>query len=137
MTTRSEFIRPSKVKQDLRTCAVQPRFTESCFCGTGNWKDKPRVYKHDNNTGRWITKFKAEWYPQEPGVFVCGSMKRPHGLDVFDASTTEHSIAGKLMSEYLSAIPARHAFHPEMDVLATGNASGRLCIWTTSRKLAP
>ncbi|CAN0495272.1 unnamed protein product, partial [Laminaria digitata] len=36
---------------------------------------------HNNQTGRWLTKFQASWDPKSRGLFAIGSMQRgPHGV---------------------------------------------------------
>ncbi|PIK47014.1 putative WD repeat-containing protein 76 [Apostichopus japonicus] len=32
---------------------------------------------HNNHTGRWLTKFRAEWHPRCEEIFIVGSMARP------------------------------------------------------------
>lgn len=95
------------------------------------WKDgkvtreiEPDVsVRHNNQTGRWLTVFKAAWQ-QTPldGIpkFVVGNMKRMvnvydyHGNGLVD-----------LENEYISAVPAVAAFHPSRNWVIAGNASGK------------
>ena len=36
-----------------------------------------RSVTHNNQTGRWLTTFKAEWHPTRDDLFFCGSMEQP------------------------------------------------------------
>lgn len=39
---------------------------------------------HNNQTGRWLTKFQLSWDPKSRGLFAIGSMQRnPHGVSFF------------------------------------------------------
>lgn len=41
--------------------------------------------RHDNRTGRWLTKFKVSWDPKQSNVFVIGSMDQPRCIEVLIA----------------------------------------------------
>lgn len=41
-----------------------------------------RKCRHDNRTGRWLTKFKLNWDPKQPNAFVIGSMDQPRCIEV-------------------------------------------------------
>ena len=90
---------------------------------------------HNNQTGRWITNFKATWDPKSTNYAVVGNMNR--GIDIinaevnFDSKEKENAeIVRNITSEYLTAQPAVNAFHPNLDIIASGNASGKIAIWT-------
>ncbi|KAJ3135390.1 hypothetical protein HK100_002752 [Physocladia obscura] len=95
--------------------------------------------KHNNQTGRWVQKFKAVWRGQDgfyndrqkaaaeivlPSAIVVGNMQRavdlygPNGIRL--ASLTDVS---------LTAIPAVNVFHPYLNIIVSGNASGRMNVW--------
>lgn len=95
--------------------------------------------KHNNQTGRWITPFKAQWDPKSipltnGGQFVCGSMDRV--LDVFcfpKKIDDDQKLAVKLFTSYsplLTSQPAVNAVHPALDLVFSGNASGKIILWT-------
>ena len=42
-----------------------------------------RSVSHNNQTGRWLTTFKAEWHPLRDDLFFVGSMNRPRQIDAF------------------------------------------------------
>jgi hypothetical protein len=79
--------------------------------------------RHNNKTGRWIQKFKAMWDPKGMGI-VCGNMKR--GLDLFDKNL---NALWTLEDENITAIPAVNVFHPNQDIILSGNASGKMILW--------
>eukprot|EP00884_Botryococcus_braunii_P002941 jgi/Botrbrau1/12648/Bobra.67_1s0014.1 len=79
--------------------------------------------RHDNNTGRWISPFRATWGFEAQSILV-GNMKRV--VDVYDA---EGSLAIGLNSENMTAICSRQVVHPNLAVLASATASGRMYLW--------
>lgn len=88
---------------------------------------------HNNQTGRWITNFKAAWDQKTPNYAVVGNMNR--GIDVINADADrEHDDYNQLItnitSDYLTAQPAVNSFHPSLDLIASGNASGKIAIWS-------
>ena len=91
--------------------------------------DKTTNIRHNNQTGRWITPFRAVWDPKstnplEESMIVCGNMNR--GLDIFDGN-------GKLFrnvsSEFVTAQPAVSTCHQSLPIIASGNASGKIIIY--------
>lgn len=80
--------------------------------------------KHNNQTGKWLLPFRAIWTSSGDGVVV-GSMHRETEIFSADngAPVARHS------SEYLTAIPTRHACHASGTAIAAGTASGRVHIW--------
>lgn len=80
--------------------------------------------KHNNQTGKWLLPFRAIWTPAGDGVVV-GSMVRE--TEVFSAVNgariAHHS------SEFLTAVPTRHACHQSISAVAAGTASGRVHVW--------
>jgi WD40 repeat protein len=86
-----------------------------------------RQVPHNNQTGRWVTILKPQWQrsPRD-GLqkFVIGNMNR--FVDVFAADGEQ---LAQLDGEGITAVPAVAHFHPTMDWVAGGNASGKLCLW--------
>eukprot|EP00128_Syssomonas_multiformis_P011425 Colp12_sorted_trinity150504_noHs@21034 len=85
-----------------------------------------KIIKHDNETGRWITRFRVDWLPGSDG-FMSGNMKR--GVDIYGADKGEY--VAFLSSEHLTAIPSLNAAHVRNGKLeiASATASGRVCVW--------
>ncbi|KAM4675404.1 WD repeat-containing protein 76 [Discoglossus pictus] len=83
--------------------------------------------RHNNHTGRWLTRFRAVWDPKEDSCFVVGSMARPRQIEVYHES-------GDLLhtfydSEYLGSVCSINAMHPTRNLLVGGNSSGRLHVF--------
>jgi WD40 repeat protein len=90
-------------------------------------------YQHNNQTGRWLTNFRATWDPKSDKRFVIGSMLRPRGLDIYvqgagDAATTRFERVN-LQHENFTTVTSLNAFHPSLPVVAGGNSSGKVSIW--------
>ncbi|KAL2260493.1 hypothetical protein VTK26DRAFT_5485 [Humicola hyalothermophila] len=86
-----------------------------------------RQIPHNNQTGRWVTILKPQWQRSpKDGLqkFVIGNMNR--FVDVFAADGEQ---LAQLDGDGITAVPAVAHFHPTMDWVAGGNASGKLCLW--------
>lgn len=102
------------------------------------------VIPHNNQTGRWVTmsverfqdqiyqmlrlyRLKAQWQLQpQDGIqrFVIGNMNR-----FVDIYTSKGEQLAQLGGDGITAVPAVARFHPTMDWVAAGTASGKLCLW--------
>ncbi|KAI0381198.1 WD repeat-containing protein NCU09302/NCU11420 [Hypomontagnella monticulosa] len=83
--------------------------------------------KHNNQTGRWVTILKPHWQTNPAdGVekFAIGNMNR--FVDIYNSEGTQ---LGQLDGEGITAVPAVAEFHPTLNWLAGGTASGKLCLW--------
>lgn len=94
----------------------------------GNQLTEQRI-NHNNQTGRWITPFKAIWdlksnSPHNSRVIV-GNMNR--GLDIIHMAEQIQVVNNQ--SEFLTAQPAVNAVHPTLDLIVSGTASGRCFLW--------
>ncbi|XP_019388742.1 PREDICTED: WD repeat-containing protein 76 [Crocodylus porosus] len=83
--------------------------------------------RHNNNTGRWLTRFRAIWDPKQEDCFVVGSMARPRQIEVYQAT-------GKLLHsfyniDYLGSVCSINVLHPTQNILVGGNSSGRLHVF--------
>ncbi|KAK4136119.1 WD40 repeat-like protein [Trichocladium antarcticum] len=86
-----------------------------------------RQIPHNNQTGRWVTILKPQWQrsPRDGRHrFVVGNMNR--FVDVFAADGEQ---LAQLGGDGITAVPAVAHFHPTLDWVAGGNASGKLCLW--------
>ncbi|GME40972.1 hypothetical protein GTA08_BOTSDO10586 [Neofusicoccum parvum] len=85
------------------------------------------IIPHNNQTGRWVTILRAQWQqmPQD-GVqrFCIGNMNR-----FVDVYTSKGEQLAQLGGDGITAVPAVAQFHPSMDWIAAGTASGKLCFW--------
>lgn len=86
-----------------------------------------RAIRHNNQTGRWLTTFMAQWHP-ELDIFCIGSMQKPRAIDVYDGASGEHMRA--IEGDALTSVASRCCFHLSKDklVLVGGNSSGRVTV---------
>ena len=42
--------------------------------------------KHNNQTGRWLTPFRAAWHPTRENFLATGSMERPRQVELWSTS---------------------------------------------------
>ncbi|XP_074011532.1 WD repeat-containing protein 76 [Numenius arquata] len=83
--------------------------------------------RHNNNTGRWLTRFQAVWDPRREDCFVVGSLARPRQVEVFqDTGKLLHSFSNP---DCLSSVCSINGFHPSKNILVGGNSSGRLHVF--------
>ncbi|XP_065268489.1 WD repeat-containing protein 76 [Emys orbicularis] len=83
--------------------------------------------RHNNNTGRWLTRFRAIWDPKQEDCFVVGSMARPRQIEIFqDTGEQLHSFYNV---DYLGSVCSINAVHPTKNILVGGNSSGRLHVF--------
>ncbi|KAJ2902889.1 WD repeat-containing protein /-like protein [Zalerion maritima] len=107
------------------------------FSSAGSWEPghsvaedamKPtNIVRHNNQTGRWVTILKPQWQQRpKDGIqkFAIGNMNR--FVDVFASDGEQLS---QLEGDGITAVPAVAHFHPTLDWVAGGNASGKLCLW--------
>ncbi|NXT24516.1 WDR76 protein, partial [Syrrhaptes paradoxus] len=83
--------------------------------------------RHNNDTGRWLTRFRAIWDPKQEDCFVVGSMARPRQIEVFQDT-------GKLLHSFynldcLGSVCSINVVHPSKNILVGGNSSGRLHVF--------
>lgn len=87
--------------------------------------------KHNNQTGRWITPFRAIWDPkstdEEHSHVIVGNMNR--GLDLIQM---HDGYMTNSLSELLTAQPAVNAIHPTLDLIVSGTGSGKCILWKPS-----
>ena len=107
-TSRDNTVKIWSTKKDAETALTDPLVS----------------IRHDNNTGRWITPFRAVFTPRGDGV-VLGGMKRT--VDVYCAADGRQ--LATLRSEHMTAIGSRVAMHAERPMLAAATASGRVNVF--------
>ncbi|NWX43684.1 WDR76 protein, partial [Steatornis caripensis] len=83
--------------------------------------------RHNNNTGCWLTRFRAIWDPKQEDCFVVGSMARPRQIEVFqDTGKLLHSFCNL---DYLGSVCSINVVHPSRNILVGGNSCGRLHVF--------
>ncbi|RDY03582.1 WD repeat-containing protein 76 [Mucuna pruriens] len=91
-----------------------------------NLEDEAVIY-HNNQTGRWLSTFRAKWGWDDSYLFV-GNMKR--GVDI--VSAVQRKIVMTLESPHISAIPCRFDTHSyEVGTLVGATSGGQVYIWTS------
>lgn len=93
----------------------------------------PFLNRHNNYTGRWLTRFRAIWDPKRDDCFVVGSMSRPRQIEAFHA--TGDLVHSFLSEDYLGSVCSINAWHPTRYILAGGNSSGRLHVFKEWKKV--
>ncbi|KZT68200.1 WD40 repeat-like protein [Daedalea quercina L-15889] len=84
--------------------------------------------KHNCQTGRWVTVFRAQWSSNPDYVphFTVGNMS--HSLDIY--SDTGEVVARLADKQKISAVQAVTCSHPNvLERAASGNASGKCFLW--------
>ncbi|NWX34294.1 WDR76 protein, partial [Notiomystis cincta] len=82
--------------------------------------------RHNNNTGRWLTRFRAIWDPKQEHCFLVGSMAQPRQIQVFqDTGKLLHSFC----NDCLGSVCSINVVHPSQNILVGGNSSGRLHVF--------
>lgn len=84
---------------------------------------------HDNQTGRFVSVFKARWSPNAtaPAHWSTGSMEGQKALDVYSA---DGALIRQLIDSRVTAIPAVTCHHPSKLARVYGaNASGKVAVW--------
>lgn len=94
-----------------------------CSQLTGEGVRQQVVLKHNNNTGRWLSPFKAVWMPGCDELFLVGSMEYPRRIEVYSSGG---SLQRRITAESLSSICSLIDVHPERLVIAGGNSSGKV-----------
>ncbi|XP_032556466.1 WD repeat-containing protein 76 [Chiroxiphia lanceolata] len=83
--------------------------------------------RHNCNTGRWLTRFRAIWDPKQEHCFLVGTMAQPRQISVFqDTGKLLHSFYN---ADCLTSVCSINVVHPSQNVLVGGNSSGRLHVF--------
>eukprot|EP00871_Galdieria_phlegrea_P004287 jgi/Galph1/485/GphlegSOOS_G5148.1 len=93
-------------------------------CGTNPKESLFHKIPHNNNTGRWVTPFAANWDSQCEDIFMCGSMEQPRGIDVFSIHHLPKKI--RMIHNNLTTIVSRIVSHQSTGEIMGGSSSGRV-----------
>merc|ERR1711892_963855 len=85
--------------------------------------------RHNNQTGRWLTPFRASWHPTREGMLVTGSMERPRQIEVWGTSSGSLDMVAKLRADDLGSVCSLVEIHPSREVVVGGNSSGRVHVF--------
>merc|ERR1739838_910126 len=59
--------------------------------------------RHNNNTGRWLTKFRAVWYPRREDLILSGLMGHPRQIELYSATSTKTPKKLEKVHEFVDA----------------------------------
>ncbi|XP_007472513.2 WD repeat-containing protein 76 isoform X1 [Monodelphis domestica] len=122
----SAYFSPVTGNRVVTTCADDNLRVFDTSCMVSNIPLLTRI-RHNNNTGRWLTRFRANWDPKQEDCFIVGSMARPRSLDIFhESGELVHSFIDE---ECLASVCSINVMHPTQNILAGGNSSGRIHIF--------
>jgi len=85
--------------------------------------------KHNNQTGRWLTPFRAAWHPNRDDLLATGSMERPRQIEMWSTKSGTLNLQHKLQGESLGSVSSLVSIHPYRNILVGANSSGRLHIF--------
>ncbi|XP_068962021.1 WD repeat-containing protein 76 isoform X2 [Petaurus breviceps papuanus] len=122
----SAYFSPVTGNRVVTTCADDNLRVFDTSCMSSEIPLLTRV-RHNNNTGRWLTRFRAVWDPKQEDCFIVGSMARPRSIDVFhESGELVHSF---MDGECLASVCSISVMHPTQNILAGGNSSGRIHVF--------
>lgn len=125
----SAFFSPSGKNLLTTTMANTLDIINDAHLQNGLIKTPTHRIRHDNNTGRWLSTFMAQWHPTltNEELFIVGSMARPRRMEFFNG---DGNLIRGVDGEALTAVVSRCCFHPSTDRLIAlgGNSSGRLTV---------
>ncbi|XP_043841563.1 WD repeat-containing protein 76 isoform X4 [Dromiciops gliroides] len=125
-TLASAYFSPVTGNRVVTTCADDNLRVFDTSCMSSKIPLLTRV-RHNNNTGRWLTRFRAVWDPKQEDCFIVGSMARPRSIDVFhESGELVHSFIDE---ECLASVCSISVMHPTQNILAGGNSSGRIHVF--------
>ncbi|OQR91238.1 WD repeat-containing protein 76-like [Achlya hypogyna] len=93
--------------------------------------DRPTTrFAHNNQTGRWLTKFHAHWDPKciDRPRYVLASTAQPRCVEIFGVDS-KRPLQRLAHDELFRSIHSMNTFHPTIDVIVGGNSSGRAVVW--------
>ncbi|XP_036591690.1 WD repeat-containing protein 76 isoform X1 [Trichosurus vulpecula] len=122
----SAYFSPVTGNRVVTTCADDNLRVFDTSCLSSKVPLLTRV-RHNNNTGRWLTRFRAVWDPKQEDCFIVGSMARPRSIDVFHESG--ELVHAFMDEECLASVCSINVMHPTQNILAGGNSSGRIHVF--------
>lgn len=125
--TASKSSRKLKVKESATSNLESMQTWKSGYTLSEEVMSPEITISHNNQTGRWVTILRPQWqkYPSDGHQkFVIGNMNR--FVDVYSATGEQ---LAQLGGEGVTAVPAVAVFHNTRDWVASGTASGKLCLW--------
>ncbi|KAK9510320.1 hypothetical protein O3M35_005126 [Rhynocoris fuscipes] len=81
-----------------------------------------KIIPHNNFTGRWLSVFKAKWFPYRNDVFHIGSLLQPRRIQIYEEE--KGTLLYEMRHENMVTISPVIDVHPNMLFIAGGNSSG-------------
>eukprot|EP00924_Labyrinthula_sp_SR-Ha-C_P000690 maker-scaffold_7-snap-gene-1.1-mRNA-1 protein AED:0.00 eAED:0.00 QI:114/1/1/1/1/1/2/57/484 len=104
--------------------------------GDGNlgksMKSQIGSFKHRNQTGRWLTRFKLNFRKDDKSNhFVVGCMDQPRCIEAFSIGSGKQKIERvmRMRSDMVNSVQSLNKFHDTQDIIVSANGSGRVHIW--------
>ncbi|XP_063608528.1 WD repeat-containing protein 76-like [Penaeus indicus] len=107
----------------ISTCS--DNYLRFISCDLSDLKVQKKIH-HNNQTGRWLTTFKARFLPGREDLIVVGSMMQPRRIEVW---SNDGQLAHEFKGEDFASVASINAFHPTQAVLAGCNSSGRVHVF--------
>nr|XP_045614414.1 WD repeat-containing protein 76-like isoform X2 [Procambarus clarkii] len=82
--------------------------------------------RHNNQTGRWLTTFKARYVPFREDLVVVGSLLQPRRVEVWGC---DGQLKYEFMGEFFGSVASIVALHPTQPILAGCNSSGKVHVF--------
>ena len=87
-------------------------------------------FRHFNHTNRWLSPFKATWDPRNGRGFVIGSMLADRRIQFYHAEQKAKGPLLEMLDENFTTIASTNVFHPTKNLIASGNSSGKVSMWS-------
>ncbi|XP_018416861.1 PREDICTED: WD repeat-containing protein 76 [Nanorana parkeri] len=123
---QSAYFSPVTGNRILTTCA-DDRLRVFDSSSLGSTVPLLTSIRHNNFTGRWLSRFQAVWDPKQEDCFVIGSMERPRQIQVFHEDGNLVHVLWD--AENLNSVCSINAIHPTRNIVVGGNSSGRLHVF--------
>ncbi|XP_042879353.1 WD repeat-containing protein 76-like isoform X2 [Penaeus japonicus] len=107
----------------ISTCS--DNYLRFISCDLSTLKVQKKIH-HNNQTGRWLTTFKARFLPGREDLIVVGSMMQPRRIEVW---WNDGQLAHEFKGDEFASVASINAFHPTRAVLAGCNSSGRVHVF--------
>ena len=97
--------------------------------------------EHNNQTGKWISPFRAQWDPKSSGTanawssFICADMAKALDTYYVQNKSMDRVITKQSMSPMLTSQPAVCAAHPKRNLVCAGNASGKIILYAQTKEV--
>ncbi|KAM6202483.1 WD repeat-containing protein 76 [Rhynchocyon petersi] len=125
----SAYFSPATGNRVVTTCADSHVRIFDSSCMSSQFPLLTAI-RHNTNSGRWLTRFRAVWDPKQEDCIIVGSMAYPRRVEIFH-ETGEH-LHSLLHEEYLASVCSINAMHPTRFILAGGNSSGKIYVFMNS-----